>query len=254
MKLSNRLHNARQRRNRTRRRPMKGLAADILVKIRKGKDVVAGKGEYIKQLNVHYRLLIRTYHIAYNQAETDQAKRAVAELVLKEIRKIGGRFLNIRFEEMEKKQAQQKVMKALKDAKKRSGKCIRPSVSPILSPSPPKQRSSKRSPTPVLSFTPPTQNASKRLPFASPVLSSSPPEDDTIEPLSLNTNQDFGRPPLVSPVSSSSSYEEADMEPLHLDSATPPFESADIDSFDFDLLGIGDTDEDTRNPLDFWAL
>ena len=152
-----------------------GLPANTLKKIRKGQDVVAGKGEYIKQLNDHYRHLIRHYHLDYHHAKTNQAKRAVAKLVLEVIHKDGGRFLNTQCEEMEEKRAMEKVMKALKDAKKHCSECC-PTV-PVVRPSTPPKESNVE----------PNQDFDS-YPVLPPVISHFSDEEIDMEPLNLDAS------------------------------------------------------------------
>lgn len=87
-------------------------------------NVYSGKGEKIKQLNKHYRHKIHSWYPSYIEASNDRDKREIAVRIVEDIRSNGGRFLDANFKEMSKAVARTKVMKALKDAKKRAGKDV----------------------------------------------------------------------------------------------------------------------------------
>lgn len=97
---------------------------DTLKNIRVGKDVISGRGEAIKKLNLHFRKKVHAHFRAYHCSRDDNEKRDIALEIYLRITTDGGRFLNSKGEDIGKPAAMHKIMKALKDANTRSGKDI----------------------------------------------------------------------------------------------------------------------------------
>lgn len=91
--------------------------------VRPGLDIFPGKGEAIKRLNYHYRILIRDYHLAYTNANSDASKNQIALALFQEIQRQGGNFLrNREGDYMTEKESLTKIKKALKDYKTRENR------------------------------------------------------------------------------------------------------------------------------------
>jgi len=100
------------------RKRSNGMSETLLCKVNMGKDVVKGKGETVKRINEHFICLVRRYCDDYCAASNNGEKREVARSVMKEVADNGGRFLDAKGDELDKKQAFTKVMKSLKDARR----------------------------------------------------------------------------------------------------------------------------------------
>jgi hypothetical protein len=74
-----------------------------------------GMGGRIKNMNVNFRIIIRSAHEQYKLASSSDERRQLAETVYRYIRGKGGQFYNINKTEKSMEMAIQKVRKALRD-------------------------------------------------------------------------------------------------------------------------------------------
>lgn len=93
-------------------------------------DVLMGRGEWFKENNAFFRNEVQEHYQAYAQSRKPQDKRKIAHDVINKIHARGGRFLDVDGSVLTTEKTFMKVMKALKDRKRKGIKHLSTKAQP----------------------------------------------------------------------------------------------------------------------------